>query len=150
MRRGLLVLLLLLVPAIVFAQKSHTNDANNVAQGAEKGAHEQTHPNEAHGEGLEAPKKYFGIPGWILKLANMILFFGVLAYFVGGPVKTAFAERSAAIRRAADEARDRREKSDQMASQIQARLSAIESEVRKNFPVIRRIYIEAGCLAPQG
>jgi F-type H+-transporting ATPase subunit b len=60
----------------------------------------------------------------------MLLFFGVLAYFVGGPVKKAFAERSAAIRAAAQEARERREKADRMASDIQARLTTIEAEVR--------------------
>ena len=74
-------------------------------------------------------KTYFGIPGWILKTANMILFIGVLVYFVGGPVKKAFAERSAAIKQAAQEARERREKADRMAGDIQARLSAIEAEV---------------------
>lgn len=74
-------------------------------------------------------KTYFGIPGWILQTANMILFFGVLIWLVKGPVKKAFAERSAAIRRAADEARERREKADRMASDIQARLTAIEQEV---------------------
>jgi F-type H+-transporting ATPase subunit b len=73
---------------------------------------------------------YFGIPGWILKTANMLLFAGVLIYFVGGPIKKMFAERSAAIRRAADEAKERRVKADQMASDIQARLAAIEAEVR--------------------
>jgi F-type H+-transporting ATPase subunit b len=50
-------------------------------------------------------------------------------YFAGGPVKKAFAERSAAIRTAAQEARERREKADRMAGDIQARLSAIEAEV---------------------
>ena len=75
-------------------------------------------------------KTYFGIPGWILKTANMVLFIGVLVYFVGGPVKKGFAERSAAIRRAADEAKERREKADRMAGDIQARLTAIEAEVR--------------------
>jgi F-type H+-transporting ATPase subunit b len=131
MRRAILVLLLLLVPAIVFAQKkNHTNDANNVAQGAEKDAHEQTHPNEAHGEGLEAPKTYFGIPGWILKLANMILFIGVLAWALGGPIKKALIERRGQIQTDAEEARARRVKADQLASDIQARLTQIEADVR--------------------
>jgi F-type H+-transporting ATPase subunit b len=75
-------------------------------------------------------KTYFGIPGWILKTANMLLFIGVLVYFAGGPVKKAFAERSAAIKQAAEDARERREKADRMAGDIQARLSAIEAEVR--------------------
>ena len=80
---------------------------------------------EAHLE-----KTYWGIPGWILKLANMLLFVGVLVYFIGGPVKKAFRERGEAIRRAAEEARERRAKSDQVASDIQARLTSIEQEVR--------------------
>ncbi len=44
-------------------------------------------------------------------------------------MKKAFAERSAAIKQAAQEARERREKADRMAGDIQARLSAIEAEV---------------------
>ena len=108
MRRLVLLLLLLLVmlaaPALL---------AEDAAAGAEH--HEKT---------------YFGIPGWILKTANMLLFLGVLVYFVGGPVKRAFAERSAAIKQAAEEARERRGKADRMAGEIQARLAAIEAEVR--------------------
>jgi len=130
MRRAFLILLLLLVPAVVFAQKKHTDDANNVAQGAEKDAHEQTHPNEAHGEELEAPKTYFGIPGWILKLANMLLFLGVLGWALGGPVKKALNERRLQIQTEADEARARRLKADQLAADIQARLTQIENDVR--------------------
>lgn len=128
-RPAFFVLLLLIIPITLSAQ--HANDANNVAQGAEKAAHETAHPSEEHGGGPgEAPKTYFGIPGWILKLVNMFLFIGVLGYFVGGPVKRAFAERSEAIRNAAAEARERREKSDRLASDIQARLVQIEQEVR--------------------
>jgi F-type H+-transporting ATPase subunit b len=130
MRRGLLIFLLLLVPAIVFGQKNHTNDANNVAQGAEKAAHEQTQPTEAHGGELEAPKKYFGIPGWILKLANMILFIGVLAWALGGPIKKALIDRRGQIQTEAEEARARRVKADQLAVDIQARLTQIENDVR--------------------
>src|SRR6185369_11888276 len=59
------------------------------------------HPNEAHGEGHEAPKTYFGIPGWILKLANMFVFLGVLGYLIGGPVKRAFAARPTRLAHAA-------------------------------------------------
>ncbi|HEX7677445.1 MAG TPA: hypothetical protein VF713_04930 [Thermoanaerobaculia bacterium] len=130
MRQGLLILLLLLlVPAVVFA-KNHTNDANNVAQGAEKDAHEQTHPNEAHGGELEAPKTYFGIPGWILKLANMLLFLGVLGWALGGPIKKALNDRRVQIQTEADEARARRVKADQLAADIQARLTQIENDVR--------------------
>lgn len=112
MRRLLLILLIVIAP-VLFAQHDTT------AGTAEHGAKTETHA-----------KTYFGIPGWILKTANMLLFIGALVYFVGGPVKKAFAERGEAIRRANDEARERREKADRMASDIQARLTAIEAEVR--------------------
>jgi len=113
MRRLIIILLVLAItPVVLFAEeKAHSEGAAAAAEGH----HEQT---------------YFGIPGWILKTANMLLFFGALVYFIGGPVKRAFADRSAAIKRAAEEARERREKSDRMAGDIQARLSAIEAEVR--------------------
>ena len=130
MRRAIFLLLLLLVPTILFAQKNHANDANNVSQGAEKAAHEQAHPNEPHGEGLEAPKTYFGIPGWILKLANMLLFLGVLGWFLGGPIKKALIDRRVQIQADAEEAKARRAKADQLAADIQARLTQIENDVR--------------------
>jgi F-type H+-transporting ATPase subunit b len=126
MRKLLLVLILMFAAAPLFAQEQ----PNDVAHGSEKAAHEVAHPNEAHGEGHEAPKTYFGIPGWILKLANMFVFLGVLGYLIGGPVKRAFAARSEQIRRAADEARARREKADQLATDIQSRLGQIEDELR--------------------
>ncbi len=127
MRKLLLVLVLLFTP-LAFAQEHP--QSGDVAHGAEKVSHETAHPNEAHGGEGDAPKTYFGIPAWILKLANMLLFLGVLVYFVRKPLKTAMTERSAAIRRAAEEAKERRTKADQVAGDIQARLAAIEGEVR--------------------
>ena len=88
-RKLLLLFVLLFAVAPLFAQEN----ANDVAHGSEKAAHEVAHPGEAHGEGHEAPKTYFGIPGWILKLANMLVFLGLLGWLIGGPVKNAFAAR---------------------------------------------------------
>jgi F-type H+-transporting ATPase subunit b len=119
MRRLLFVLLLVLTP-VLFAQEHAATDTA-AAHGTEAASHEG---------GGHAEKTYFGIPGWILKTANMLLFIGVLVYFVGGPVKKAFAERTEAIKRASVEASERREKADRMASDIQARLAAIEAEVK--------------------
>jgi F-type H+-transporting ATPase subunit b len=123
-RKFLLILIVAFLPVVLFAQQGE------VAHGAEKQAHEIAHPNEAHGEGHEAPKTYFGIPGWILKVINMIAFIGVLAYLIGGPMKKSFAERRTAITRAAEEAKLRREKADRLAGDIQARLTQIEGEVQ--------------------
>jgi F-type H+-transporting ATPase subunit b len=128
MRRILLILILLVTPALL-AQVDKTG--GSAAHGAETKAHETAHPDQPrHESGGHVEKTYFGIPGWILKIANMLLFIGVLVYFVGGPVKKAFAERTEAIRRAAEEARERRDKADRMAGDIQARLASIEAEVR--------------------
>lgn len=123
------ILLLLFVPALLLAQHD-SNATGDAAHGAEKAAHEKVHPNEEHGEGKEAPKTYFGIPGWILKIVNMILFIGFLVWFAGGPVKTALANRSEEIRKAAAEAKERRAKADSLAADIQKRLSQIEADVK--------------------
>lgn len=112
MRSLLAILLILTLAPMLFASETPANEAHGASAGEH---HEQT---------------YFGIPGWVLKLANMLLFIGVLIYFVGGPVKKAMAERKAGIQQAAVEAKERREKADRMADDIQARLSAIEAEVR--------------------
>jgi len=127
MRRLLVAFVLVLIASYAFAQP---NTPNAVGHGAEKQAHKIAHPNEEHGEGGEAPKTYFGIPGWLLKLLNMFVFLGLLGWWIGKPVKAAFASRGEQIRKEQEEAKLRRAKADQMASDIQARLTQIEQEVR--------------------
>lgn len=127
MRRLVLFAIVVLIATYASAQ---TPQADSVAHGTEKTAHEKAHPTEAHGDHAEAPKTYFGIPGWILKLLNMIVFLGLLGYLLRGPVTTALAQRQEQIQREAAEARERRTKADQMASDIQARLTQIEQEVQ--------------------
>lgn len=133
-RRLLLIIALigmaLTVLPLASAHAQEHPQAGDVAHGAEKAAHEQAHPSEAHGGEGEAPKTYWGIPGWVLKLLNMILFLAAIVWFTRKPMAAAMSERSAAIRRAADEAKERRLKADQMAGDIQARLAAIEVEVK--------------------
>src|SRR5438045_8353844 len=60
----------------------------------------------------------------------MLLFIGVLAYFRGGPIKNALANRRQSILTAAEEARQRRLKADQIATDIQARLTQLEEEIK--------------------
>jgi F-type H+-transporting ATPase subunit b len=138
MRRSLILLIAIAVALFafpLFAQThsqapEHPSDAsNNVAHGSEKAAHEVAHPTEGHGEGHAAPKTYFGIPGWILKLINMIVFIGLLVYLLKGPLGVAFSERRNAIRAQLQEATERRQKADRLAADIQARLDQIEGEV---------------------
>lgn len=127
MRRILFILMMVLAPAVL---AQHDTTGASAAHGAESESHEVVNPDEHASAEEHHEEEYFGIPGWILKLANMALFIGVLVYFVGGPVKKAFAERSESIRRANEEARERRVRADQMAGEIQARLAAIEAEVQ--------------------
>ena len=134
MRRLLLGFLLIFATTALFAQHATTtsNPATDTTGGtAAHGAASEAH-DAAHGEqaGKHEGKTYWGIPGWVLKLANMLLFFGVLFWLIRGPVGNAFRERSEQIRRAAEEAKERRVKADQMASDIQTRLTQIESEVK--------------------
>lgn len=126
LRRLFFVLLLVVTPALI----AETDTTGSAAHAAATEAHETATETPHEGAGGHAEKTYFGIPGWILKIANMVLFIGVLVYFVGGPVKKVFAERTEAIRTASIEARERREKADRMAGDIQVRLAAIEAEVR--------------------
>jgi F-type H+-transporting ATPase subunit b len=122
-RKAVLILILAAFPVVLLAQQGQAPPK------ADQASHETAHAGQSHSGEHEEEKTYFGMPGWILKLANMLLFLGVLGYLVGGPMKKSFAERSAAIRSAAEEARARREKADRLAADIQARLTQIEQEV---------------------
>jgi F-type H+-transporting ATPase subunit b len=123
-----LATLLLILCLVVAWSATAQEPANSTAHSAEKVSAETAHPNEAHG--VHHEPKFLGLPFWIWKLANMLLFLGLLVWLLRGPIGTAFAERTAAIRAAAAEARERRAKADQMAADIQSRLSQIEGEVR--------------------
>lgn len=104
-RRSILVVVLLLVPVMLFAAGGG---------GAEQGEH----------------RTFLGMPFWVAKLINMLLFFGALIWVLKGPIGNAFRQRSVTLRHEADEARERRVKADQMASEIQTRLTQIEQDVR--------------------
>jgi F-type H+-transporting ATPase subunit b len=122
------LLLLLAVPSMMLGQQAHET-ATTATHGSEAQGSE-AHAAEGHGEGHAPEKSYFGIPGWIMKIVNMLLFFGLLAWLLGGPVKGALNARAEAIRAAAAEAKERRATADKLADNIQARLSQIEQDVR--------------------
>jgi len=127
MRNILLIFLLLAIALPLLAYDEPPPNA--VAHGAEKAGAEAAHPGEDVGGPHEGPK-FLGLLAWIWKLDNMLLFIGVLVWLLGGPAKRFFAERSGQIRNAAEEAKARRAKADQLASDIQARLTQIEADVR--------------------
>ena len=129
MKRALILFAAILIAVAAFAQHEEKPQAGSVAHGAEKETHETAHPTEPHGEHHQAERTYFGIPGWILKLVNMFLFIGLLVWLLRKPIKSAFQARGERIRADLAEARERREKSDRMAAEIQGRLDKIEDEV---------------------
>jgi len=114
-----ILLLLLVVPVMLHAQAENPTD---VAHGSEKTAAESAHHEEE--------PKFLGLPTWIWKIANMLIFIGALVYFLKTPISNALADRKAGIHRAAEEAKARRAKSDQIASDIQARLAQLEDEIK--------------------
>jgi F-type H+-transporting ATPase subunit b len=73
---------------------------------------------------------FLGIPVWIWKAANLILFGWLLYKFLAGPIRQAFVDRHKKVRSDAEEARARRAKADQLAEDIAARLKQIEDDVR--------------------
>lgn len=136
MRRALFVLFVLFIALPVdspaqqsSASSTDSNAAGKAAHGTEKEAGKAAHPAEDAGGHHEEPK-FLGLPAWIFKLINMLLFFGVLGYLVGGPIKRFLASRGDTIRREAEEARERKLKADQIAGSIEARLQQIEHEIR--------------------
>jgi F-type H+-transporting ATPase subunit b len=130
LRAAAIALLVCLLATFVYAQKPESQQPNEIAHGSEKVGAETAHPGEKPGGPHEGPK-FLGLPSWIWKLANMIVFLVALGWVIRGPVKGAFAARHEQIQREAHEARERRSKADQMAADIQARLSHLEEELRQ-------------------
>lgn len=125
MNRRVVIALFAVILSLPVAGAETELPADTAAHGSAEQAHEQAHPEEGHHE----ERTYFGIPGWILKLANMVLFFGVLWWLLKGPIANAFADRKASIRKRLSEADSRRERADRMAEEIQQRLDKVEDEI---------------------
>jgi F-type H+-transporting ATPase subunit b len=82
---------------------------------------------------------YFGIPAWILKFLNLVLFVGLLVWLLKTPIAKAFRDRGNKISNDLAEARKRQEKADKLAADIQARLDSIEQQVTE---ILERATIE--------
>ena len=96
-RLAFLPVLLLLVLAgrpAVAQQATPDTGAWMVAHGAAEQTREMW--NTSHSEhGTSERNSYFGIPVWIWKLANMVLFLGLLGYLLRKPLATSFDQRAA-------------------------------------------------------
>ncbi|MGH9368808.1 MAG: hypothetical protein ACRD3M_14175 [Thermoanaerobaculia bacterium] len=81
------------------------------------------------GEGAEHAGRVLGIPAWIWQLANLVLFIGVLLYFVARPLTEAFRRRQLEVEERLREARERRAEAARFEAQIGERMARLEREV---------------------
>jgi F-type H+-transporting ATPase subunit b len=127
-RKLFVLLVLMLLNAVAFGQHEPAHPPSTDTSHTQPADAAEAHNGDAHG-GAHEEKSYFGIPGGVLKLLNMLLFFGLLGWFVGRPIKAGLSARREKIRQDLQEARDRREKADRMAADIQGRITRLEDEV---------------------
>jgi ATP synthase F0 subunit b len=74
-------------------------------------------------------EKFLGLPMWIWQLANLVLFFAFLGYFVARPLAQAFRRRQEAIEEHIREARRRREEAARLENEIHERMARLDREL---------------------
>jgi len=91
-------------------------------------------------EEAAAPEKFLGIPVEIWKTANLLIFLGVLVYFLGKPFNAYFRKRREDLDGLLDKAAADREQALALAAEMRLRLSRLETEIAE----IRRRGAEDG------
>ena len=77
----------------------------------------------------EHATRFLGVPLWIWQLANLVLFLGVLLYFVARPMAAMFRQRQLDVEKRLAEAKALREESARLAEQVKERMSRLDSEI---------------------
>jgi len=72
---------------------------------------------------------WLGLPAWIWMLANLILFFGVLGYYLTPPIARFLEERGRQIHEELEEARERRSEASDLQSSLGARVAELEQQI---------------------
>lgn len=80
-------------------------------------------------EEAAAPEKFLGIPVEIWKTVNLLLFLGLLVYFLGKPFNNFFRKRREDLDEQLEKAKADREQALALAAEMRSRLSKLESEV---------------------
>jgi F-type H+-transporting ATPase subunit b len=88
----------------------------------------------------EHAEKFLGIPLTIWQIANLVLFLGILIYFVAKPMAAAFRKRQIEIEQRVKEAEKRRAEVERLSVEIQERTVRLEREIEE----IRRQGIAEG------
>jgi F-type H+-transporting ATPase subunit b len=80
-------------------------------------------------EEAAAPEKFLGLPVELWKTVNLLLFLGLLVYFLGKPFNQYFRKRREDLDALLDKAKTDREQALTLAAEMRARLSKLESEI---------------------
>ena len=78
---------------------------------------------------LEEAAAFLGLPLWIWQVANLALFFALLAYFVARPLAQAFRKRQEEVAARGREAQRLRAEAERLTAEIHERLSRLDSEL---------------------
>lgn len=82
-------------------------------------------------EAEEHGSKFLGLPLWIWQLANLVLFLGVLLYFVARPLAAMFRQRQLDVEKRLTEAKALRQEAVQLGAQVKERLSRLDQEIEE-------------------
>ena len=82
-------------------------------------------------EAEEHASRFLGLPLWIWQLANLVLFLGVLLYFVARPLAAMFRQRQLDVEKRLTEAKALREEAVQLGAQVKERLSRLDQEIEE-------------------
>ena len=82
-------------------------------------------------EAEEHASKFLGLPLWIWQLANLVLFLGVLLYFVARPLAAMFRQRQLDVEKRLTEAKALREEAAQLGAKVKERLSRLDRELEE-------------------
>ncbi|HEX6199655.1 MAG TPA: F0F1 ATP synthase subunit B [Thermoanaerobaculia bacterium] len=72
-----------------------------------------------------------GLPAWIWMLANLVLFFGVLGYFLGPPIARFLEARGRRIDEELAEARERRAEAAALTAGLGDQIARLEEQIRE-------------------
>lgn len=74
---------------------------------------------------------FLGLPAWIWMLANLVLFFGALGYFLGPPITRFLESRGRRIDEELEEARERRAEAAALTAGLGDQVARLEEQIRE-------------------
>ncbi len=72
---------------------------------------------------------FLGLPRWLWMLANLVLFFGLIGYFLGPPLTRFLEARERRIREELEEARERRAQAAELQATLGDRIAELERQI---------------------